>query len=394
MTTTTHLFAGGAGDLAGARDAGYTPLFAANHNQAAIATVRANFPGIDTRTCDITNLDFRSIPRTRVLVGSPICTEISPAGGNPTAPRQDTLDAPARRDLYGLTRATAWCLLRADEVRDYDVVLGENVPRFATGWRLFDTWLHGWDALGKNITLTSVDAAHISSPGNPPAPQHRNRILFAFTRKGLPVPDLRPRPEAICPECGPVRGIQQWTEKFDKPGVRKIGTYGKQYWYICPTPRCHLRVEPVVRGIRDFIDWDVPGTPVSAGRQDCKKFTPFVDATLRRIEIGLERYEGAPFLAIIRSHCTVQSLDEPISTITGGNHHLLVRPTASGRVDDCEVRFIGVRTRAAAQRFAPNHHFAGGETAQKLQIGNAVPVNVARWQAEACRPALGLEAAA
>ncbi|MEV6781951.1 hypothetical protein [Streptomyces sp. NPDC051098] len=37
---------------------------------------------------NIHTLDFRTLPRTRVAVGSPICKESSPAGGNATPRRQ------------------------------------------------------------------------------------------------------------------------------------------------------------------------------------------------------------------------------------------------------------------------------------------------------------------
>lgn len=380
--TTTHLFAGGCGDLRGFTDAGFTPVFAANHDQAAIDTVKLNFPTIRPLRCDITNLDFRSTPKSNVLVGSPICTEISPAGGNATPKRQHTIDADQPNEPeFARTRATAWCLIRADEVNDYDVVCGENVPDFLTRWRLADAWLNVWDALGKNIQIVSIDAAHISGPGNPAAPQHRNRVVFCFSRKGMPLPDLRVRPDCICPDCGKVKGVQQWARRFDRPGVRKVGAYGRQYHYVCPTPRCHLRVEPVVRAIREHIDFTVRGQRFGDGRPGRKEFAPYAPETRRKVEIGLRRYDGHPFIVIMRRNCTVQSLDEPLSTVTAeGNHHMLVVPGAT--LDDSEVQMLGVRPRAAAQRFPTSHEFAGNETQQRRQVGNAVPVNVAHWLGE------------
>ncbi len=125
------------------------------------------------------------------------------------------------------TRATAWDLIRAAEVHDYDAVCGENVVDFATRWNLFDAWLNVWDALGYNAQIASVNAAHLSGPGQ------RGRVAapeshpVRLHQKGLPLPDLRVRPSCRCPEYGPVqRVIQVWGKKFDKPGVRKIGTYG------------------------------------------------------------------------------------------------------------------------------------------------------------------------
>ncbi|MFF8910553.1 DNA cytosine methyltransferase [Streptomyces olivaceoviridis] len=386
--TSTHLFSGGCGDLLGYRDAGLRPVFAANHDEDAVATVRANFAAVHAKQCDINNLDFRSLPRTDILVGSPICTEISPAGRNATPREQDSLDEdfddgrPKPPD-FSRTRATAWDLIRADEVHDYDYVCGENVVDFATRWRLFDAWLNVWDALGKNVQVVSVNAAHIGGAGNDPAPQLRNRVVFCFSKRGLPLPDLRPRPACICLECGPVRGIQRWGRRFDKKGVRKAGSYGlrQQYVYICPTPRCHRQVEPVVRSIREYIDWSVPGQRFGDGKPNRKAFEAYGPETTRKVRLGLEKFGDEPFIVILRRNCTVQSLDEPVSTITTGNHHLLVRPGAT--LGDSEVRQLTVRERARAQRFPDSHVFAGdSETSLKRQVGNAVPVNLGHWVGE------------
>ncbi|MEV7304321.1 DNA cytosine methyltransferase [Streptomyces clavifer] len=392
--TSTHLFAGGCGDMVGFAGAGFDPQFAANHMAAAIDTVRRNFPAVRYERCDINNLDFRHIPRTRVLVGSPICKEVAPAGGNSTASQKPVTgqapaaDGRAPAPAWSRTRATAWDLIRANEVHDYDMVCGENVPDFVTRWALFEAWANVWDAMGFNGQIVSVDAAHISGPGNTAAPQHRHRVLFVFTRKGLPLPDLQVRPDCLCVECGPVQGVQVWAKRFSEPGVRKAGTYDKQYRYACPNARCGRRVEPVTLAIGDHIDLTLPGRSFGAGRRDRKKFTPYAQETRRKVAIGLQRYPGRPFLVVLRNHCTVQSLDEPIGAITAeGNHHMLVKPGPT--VDDCEVQMISLRTKARAQRFPDGHVFEGTTAADLTrQVGNAVPVNVAHWLAQRVLPSL------
>lgn len=393
--TSTHLFTGGCGDLRGYVDAGFEAVTAANHDEDSVATVRANFTGVYAKRCDINNLDFRSIPRSHVLVGSPICTEISPAGRNATPRDQESLDVELDDDErpkppdFSRTRATAWDLIRADEVHDYDVVCGENVVDFASRWRLFDAWLNVWDALGKNVQVVSVNAAHVGEVGNEAAPQLRNRVIFCFSKKGLPLPDLRVRPACLCSECGPVEGIQRWGKRFDRPGVRKVGSYGvrQQYIYICPTARCHRPVQPVIRSIREHIDWSVAGQRFGDGKPNRKVFEAYGPVTTRKVRLGLEQFGGEPFIVILRRNCTVQSLDEPVSTITTGNHHLLVKPGAT--LEDSEVRQLTVRERARAQRFPDTHVFAGdSETSLKRQVGNAVPVNLGHWVGSRVRTAL------
>ncbi|MEU1307891.1 DNA cytosine methyltransferase [Streptomyces cinnamoneus] len=387
LIPSNHLFSGGCGDMVGFAHAGFQPRFAANHEPAAVATARANFPDVRARQENIHILDMRRLPIARTLVGSPICWEVSPGGGNATPKTQMSLDDAAEDNDsdtstdWSLTRATAWDLLRAAEVavaagRPYDAIVGENVPRFAQ-WPLFNAWVKAFNDLGYTPYLTSVDAAHLESGELASAPQHRHRLLFAFIRKGLPKLDLRPRPLSTCPHCGLVRGTQRW----ETQSRRRAGTYGTTYVYVCPNRRCgHLKVEPVVRSIRDSIDWSLPARRVSAGKPG-KVFRPYAAETVRKVDIGRARYGDEPFIAILRNNCVVQSLDEPIGTVTAaGTHHMLVIPGES--LGDCRVRMLSVRERARAQTFPDSHYFQGNATEQTRLVGNAVPPAVGSWLAQ------------
>ncbi|WP_033818898.1 DNA cytosine methyltransferase [Kitasatospora sp. MBT63] len=372
--TVTHLFAGGGGDVQGFTDAGYTPQVAVNHAAPAVATLAANFPNCRARQADINNLDMRTLPRSRYLVGSPICTEVAPASGKTTPKTQQSILDQAGTAVpaaeWNRTRATAWDLIRATEVHQYEAICWENVPEFATRWVLFPVWLRAFQVLGYDIQLASVNAAHLG------VPQHRHRILGAFTRKGSPAPDLRIRPASNCPTCGPVTGVQQWAKG------RRIGAYRQQYRYVCPNRRCgHATVTPITAGIGDAIQRDVPGQRFGDGRPDRKSFTPYAPETRRKVELGLTRFGGDPFIVILRNNCTVQNLDEPIGALTAeGNHHMLVRP-AGRDADDCEVRMLTVREKARCQGFPDSYELHGTGTEQNRQIGNAVPVPAARWLA-------------
>ena len=372
--TVTHLFAGGGGDVEGFTRAGFTPQVAVNHAAPAVATLHANFPNCRARQADINNLDMRTLPRSRYLVGSPICTEAAPASGK-TAPKTqesilDQAGAAVPAAEWNRTRATAWDLIRATEVHAYEAICWENVPEFATRWVLFAVWLHAFQVLGYDVHLTSVNAAHLG------VPQQRHRILGAFTRKGSPAPDLRVRPDSTCPTCGTVKGIQSWAKG------RRVGAYGKQYRYVCPNRRCgHTAVAPVTVGIEAAIEWDVRGQRFGDGRPDRREFTPYAPTTRAKVEAGLDRFGGAPFIVIMRKNCTVQPLDQPIGALTAeGNHHMLVRPASS--VEDCEVRMLTVREKARCQGFPDTYELHGNSTEQNRQIGNAVPVPAARWLAE------------
>ncbi|MEU0074127.1 DNA cytosine methyltransferase [Streptomyces sp. NPDC006332] len=397
MTTANHLFTGGGGDLDGFRAAGFRARSAFNHAPPAVATVRLNFPGVRAECENVHTLDMRRLPYARVLVGSPICKEAAPAGGN-SAPQVATLDdaveeaddvveqddLKARPAIWSQTRATAWDLIRAEECGQYDVIVGENVPGFATRWDLFDDWLRIWDKLGKFPTLVSFDAAHLDGEDFTAAPQHRHRIAFVLARKGLPRPDLRPRPRAVCEHCGDVRAMQQWA----RPRMRKTATYGEGYRYICPNRRCgHREVVPLTRPIGDVLDLSAPTRRFGDGKAG-KKFRPYAATTRAKVELGLRRFEGKPFLVILRNHSTVQSLDEAAPAFTAeGNHHMYVEP-AGATLDDCRVRMFTNREKARGQGFPDSHQFAGTSTEVNRQIGNAFPPPSARWLAERVREVL------
>lgn len=408
MYTSGHLFSGGFGDGRGFLNAGYRPRFGANHNPAAIATARANVKGIYVREAAIQTIDMRTLPSCDVLVGSPICRDASPAGGNAKVRVQEEFDVgdgkEAKPSKWQQTRMTAWEPIRYADVHEPLAYVGENVPGFClNNPPLFDAWLNVWDVLGRRgyyAAIACVNAAHISvdTPHGPlgPLPQFRDRLVWVMVRKDIgKVPDLRPRPHAICPNCGPVKGIQHW------PGVkngrgRRIGAYlhlsrmaksgvsraEKSYYYVCPTPRCHARVEPVTRGIGEVLDMNVPGHPFGDGRQDRNE--PYSPAARASVAEGHQQFGGKPFIVTRRNHGGATSLDQPIGTVTaqGGAHHYLARPDPSMDIDACEYRSLTVAENARAQGFPAHHIFGGSEGDQKLQVGDAVPVTIATWAAQ------------
>jgi len=287
--TFADLFCGAGGSSIGLTAAGMTLTVAANHWQRAIDTHAANFPHAEHLCADVSNYDLRRLPASDVLWASPICTELSPAGGRGRARRAvmpgqtDLLQALGYVPQAGLerTRATFWDVIRATEVHRYRAVLVENVPE-AAGWELFDHWVQGMLLLGYRVQYVSVSSAHVGGHGNGYAPQWRDRLYLVFTRIGVPLPDVDPRPLAWCPSCAvDVASVQAWK----KTGARRIGKYRAQYVYVCPHPGCRSRVvEPYVLPASAAIDWTDPGTRIGDRR------TPLADKTMARIRAGLAMF--------------------------------------------------------------------------------------------------------
>jgi DNA (cytosine-5)-methyltransferase 1 len=290
--TFTDIFCGAGGSSSGLVAAGFELKLAANHWERAIQTHAANHPGAEHLCADLDHYDMRRLPGTDVLWASPICTEVSPnAGGRRrrTMPGQEPLEVFGHipSPAYERTRATAYDVLRATEVHRYKVVIYENVPEFATDWPLYAWWVKAFEVIGYRHVSVCVNAAHIGGEGNTPAAQWRDRYFGMFVREGIPLPDLSPRPLALCPECGQdVEAVQSWR---DTPMTRRFGNVGKyreQYDYRCPNARCrHAVVEPYVAPAASIIDWSDLGTRI--GDRADKGMRPLVANTIRRIEAGL-----------------------------------------------------------------------------------------------------------
>lgn len=299
--TAVDLFCGGGGSGRGLVEAGWRLLAAANHSKISIATHEANFPDTEHLCVDISAYDMRNLPRARALWASPICTEISPAGGRRRAPRgQETLPLPfedygaIEPEAWERTRATAHDVIRATEVWRYDAVMVENVVEFVTDWPLFGWWREGMHLQGYTSQIVSYSSAHVGDDDNESAAQWRDRVYIVFTRIGIPEPDLQLRPQAWCPRCDTdVEARQAW-----RPG-RTVGKYRQQYDYRCPVVGCGSVVEPYVRPAASIIDWDNPGRRIGDRKPTATKPEGLAPATMRRIRAGLAAYPLDPSLITI-----------------------------------------------------------------------------------------------
>lgn len=299
------IFCGAGGSSIGLTAAGYELLLAANHWPTAIDTHAANFTKAEHLCADVNNYDFRYLPRgADVLWASPICTELSPAGGTGGPKRSDD-DFDMVRELGHVsdkgkerTRATFMDVIRATEVWRFKAVLLENVPDVER-WELFDWWLSGMERLGyPNPYLVNVNTAHVGGDGIPHGPQWRDRLYIVFIRKDIGrTPDLEPRPIARCFTCEKdVPGVQTWIPQMENRKF-KIGRYRRnpnssygQYWYSCPNSGCGQRVEPYVAPAASVIDWSDLGVRIGDLPKTARKPEGLAPKTMVRIRAGIEKF--------------------------------------------------------------------------------------------------------
>ncbi|MEC4616294.1 DNA cytosine methyltransferase [Tsukamurella tyrosinosolvens] len=282
--TLADFYCGAGGSSTGAMMVPGVELKAAiNHWDRAIETHAANHPQAKHIMADVTQYEPSLFPRTTIAWLSPSCTKHSIAQGKKLHAQPDLFgevlpDAAAER-----SRATMWDVVRFSEYHHYEVVIVENVVE-VTNWPPYRAWLVAMDSLGYDHEVIMLNSMHAQLMG-PGAPQSRDRFYAVFWRRGNRKPDLHrlTRPNAVCPECGPVRAMQSW-KRADRP---QIGKYRSQYVYRCPNVSCrNTVVEPIVRPAADIIDWSLEGQRIG------DRARPLAEKTMKRIQAGIDRYWG------------------------------------------------------------------------------------------------------
>lgn len=321
----TDLFSGGGGASEGLKQAGWWVAVGANHDPTAVATHKLNHPESECRLKDLKEVDWRTFPSTTALWVSPSCVWHARSGGRKQPPAEVEL---LREDEGSIDRATAFAVIEAAEVHRYPVIFIENVPEFM-GWVLYPLWLEMLRTLGYSVEVLLLDAADFGLA------QNRKRWFMVATYDGLKL-DLSP---------------ERLTRGF----------------------------EPVYAA--DILDPD-PGKPLTREL--------YISPQIAEIQ---EEYE--PHLVVYRRNAhALRTSSNRLATITaGGNHHAVAQIRDGVRYQ----RIITDRECARAQGFPEGYRFVGSPKARKgaatdkvvkKQIGNAVPVNIARRLGEIAAEAL------
>lgn len=197
MTVAIDLFAGAGGFSTGAKMAGCTVAWAANHWPAAVAVHEDNHPGTEHACQDLHQADWTQVPAHDLLLASPCCQGHSRARGKD-------------RPHHDAQRSTAWAVVSAAEIHRPQAIVVENVPEFL-GWQLYPAWEAALRALGYAMSPHLIDAA------NHAVPQHRRRAFIVGTRSANPIRLHLPKREHIPVERIIDLNAGRWTP-VNKPG--------------------------------------------------------------------------------------------------------------------------------------------------------------------------------
>jgi len=316
--SVTDMFCGAGGSTTGAVQAGAEVRLAMNHWPRAIETHNTNYPQVTHALADVSLADPKRYPSTSVLLASPECSNHSLAKGvkrkGQAQPVLPGLGEPKPPDpAEERSRCTMWDPLRFAEYHNYQIIILENVVD-ARYWRLWDAWLHAWQALDYRWEIVYLNSmfAH-------PTPQSRDRLYVVLWKRTNRAPDLRITPRAFCTRCErDVEAVQSWKNAARAYG--KYGTHG-QYVYCCPT--CAAIVTPYYYAAANAIDWSLPTTRIG------ERAKPLKEKTLRRIALGLQRFRGDDAFTVQVNKTTdrVRAVRiEVLPTQTGDNGLALVHP--------------------------------------------------------------------
>ena len=207
MITAIDLFAGAGGSSEGARQAGASVVWAANHWPLAVEVHARNHPDTEHVCQDLHQCDWSTAPACDLVLASPACqghSRAASAGGRRgSQPKHDA------------DRSTAWAVVSCLEATRAPLAVVENVTEFRT-WALYPSWCDALERLGYILTEHVIDAAWSG------VPQRRKRLFITAARgeRGLvlALPVEEPRKAVNIIDPADVRGWRDVAEL--PPGAR------------------------------------------------------------------------------------------------------------------------------------------------------------------------------
>ncbi len=373
-----ELFAGAGGLGMGVSQAGFTPALVVERDRWCCDTIRENrsagmaavaeWP--DPFEGDIRSVDFTSYEGQIDLVsGGPPCQPFSLGGKHRAHDDERDMWSEAARvvrevrprafvfeNVKGLTRATFATYL---SYIVHQLSCPEIQRRSGEDWSDHLGRLERHHTASRHNGLEYNVVYRVLNAANYGVPQRRERVVFVGFRNDLGVEWSFPREThsldaLLWQQC-------QSGEYWDRHKVARRNR---------PALRLHERgmsllSSPALRPwmtVRDAIG-DLPdpeADPISAARRHSHRFQP-----------GARSYVGH----------TGSPLDEPAKTLKAGVHgvpggeNMLCRPDGS-------VRYFTVRESARLQTFPDSYRLHGSWTESMRQLGNAVPVKLAKIVAE------------
>lgn len=369
MMKSLELFAGAGGLGIGLHEAGFRPVNVIEWDRYCCDTIRENKArGIKSvknwglTEGDVRSVDFRQYEdKVRLVSGGPPCQPFSLGGRHGAysdardmfpqairAVREARPDAFIFENVKGLTRASFRNYFEYIRLQlEYPEILSLD----GEDWADHHARLEQHHTSGSRAGLTYRLVTQILNAANFGVPQKRERVFFVGFREDLGISWHFPK------------------ETHSQESLLWDMAHG-DYWDRHAVPKKH-RVMPTLSrklgGQPDSQPWRTVRDAIVGLPDPEKNPNEAIRFHNHRFQGGAKTYPGH----------TGSAIDEPAKTLKAGVHgvpggeNMLLRPDGS-------VRYFSVRESARLQTFPDDFVFHGSWTETMRQLGNAVPVDLAR----------------
>lgn len=360
-----ELFSGAGGLALGLEQAGFESVAMFEKNPHACATLRHNRPQWNVIEADVRSVDYRSFGPVELVAGGPPCQPFSMGGkARGAKDARDMFPEAARairqlqplaflfENVRGLLRPafTNYVEFIRLQLRYPDFPITDGVAWDTNLQRLqkHHTSNNRHEELTYNVAIHAVDAADYG------VPQRRQRVFFIGFRQDINARWHFPTPVASRENLHLAQFVtgSYWREHglptpvLAAPSGREPSSHSTPEFDLLRTGRWQT-VRDAIRGLGDPRETGTPSNHL--------------------FQAGAKTYPGH----------TGSPLDEPAKALKAGDHgvpggeNMLRHP--NGR-----VRYFTIRESARIQTFPDDFHFPGTWTESMRQLGNAVPVELAR----------------
>lgn len=368
-----ELFSGAGGLALGLEQAGFETVALFEKNEDACAALLHNRPAWNIIQGDVRDVDFANYGPVDLVAGGPPCQPFSMGGkAKGYQDHRDMFPQAVRavrelrpkafifENVRGLLREafSAYVEFIRLQLTYPEFPVSANVDWENNLRRLqrHHTSKAGDGGLKYKVTINLADAADYG------VPQRRHRVFFVGFRHDIDAGWSFPRP------------THSQDELLREQYV--TGAYWKRHTLsglVFPTPQRLLqRVETLRSG--DLLEPTCPWRTVRDALRDLPDPRKNTLVPNHKSQPGARAYPGH----------TGSPLDEPSKALKAGDHGV---PGGENMLRDLNghVRYFTIRESARIQTFPDNYVFPGSWTESMRQLGNAVPVELARVVAASVR---------
>ena len=384
--SSIDLFAGAGGLALGIHQAGFLSAGLVEFNKHACETLRINADSLKVGTrwpvieSDARIVKYRKLAGSvELLVGGAPCQPFS-LGGKHLGDEDGRNMFP---EVFRAIRALRPKAIMLENVRGltresfrpyFEYILAQlsnpnEPPKEDEDWQEHFARLQSQGSL-RNASLADEYDVHwrLVNSADYGVPQKRERVIIVAFRRDLGVGWVYPA--ATHSEDRLIYDQFVTGEYWERHGISPK----------LPDPRLMRRIHRLALAPPVTLPWKTLRSAISQLPQPIDG-SPSGDLTF---------HVGIPGARLYKGH-TGNDLDRPAKTIKAGDHgnpggeHVLLK-------DDGSIRYMTVRECARVQEFPDEYQFSGSRTEAMRQIGNAVPVSLAKIFACSIREALGVKA--